>query len=360
MKKLIILVVIVFCGTLNAQRILRVNNGVLLNDSSALPPNSFSNIGDALLEADPAGGDIIYLEPSTTSYGSIILEKPVTIIGNGFFLEGSSGNPDLQENTSNSILTTITLRDGSEGSRFVGLQVSNFSFNTIPSPCNITIEKCYILGGISGTSNTSYSNIEIRKNYFFNQVSIFNNSTIILADIFIENNIFRSDINSNSSNSSSNLVFRNNVGSRPFLTGYYVANNIFTTTSTILSFTNCIIRNNIFASNQSANVTVGPISGPGGANNGNNLVSQPVASVIVNSGSSDGRYQLAAGSPAIGGGVDISGDKPDCGAFGGNDPYKLSGIPDIPTIYELTFPNGNSVPTGSPTLTIDLKTRSNN
>jgi len=360
MKKLIILLIIVFCGALNAQNILRVNNGVLLNDSSAVPPNSFSNINDAIQAANPAGGDIIYLEPSTTPYGSITLEKPVTIVGNGYYLDGSSGNPDLQENTSNSRLTTITLRDGSEGSRFVGLQVSNFSFTTILSPTNITIEKCYILGSISGTSNNSYSDVEIRKNFFFNSASIFNNATITLTDIFVENNIFRSDINSNSSNSSSNLVFRNNVGSRPFLTGYYVANNIFTSTSGTLSFTNCIIRNNIFASNQSANVTVGPISGPGGANNGNNLVSQSVATVIVNSGSLDGRYQLAPGSPAIGGGVDISGNKPDCGPFGGNDPYKLSGIPDIPTIYELTFPNGNAVPTGSPTLTIDLKTRSNN
>jgi len=360
MKKLIILLIIVFCGALNAQNILRVNNGVLLNDSSAVPPNSFSNINDAIQAANPAGGDIIYLEPSTTPYGSITLEKPVTIVGNGYYLDGSSGNPDLQENTSNSRLTTITLRDGSEGSRFVGLQVSNFSFTTILSPTNITIEKCEIFGSISGTSNNSYSDVEIRKNFFFNSANIFDNATITLTDIFIENNIFRNDIDSISSNSSSNLVFRNNVASRPFLTGYYVANNIFTSTSSALTFTNCIIRNNIFASNQSANVTVGPISGPGGANNGNNLVSQPIATVIVNSGSQDGRYQLAPGSPAIGGGVDISGNKPDCGAFGGNDPYRLSGIPDIPTIYELTFPNGNSVPTGSPTLTIDLKTRSNN
>ena len=360
MKKLIILFIIVFCGTLNAQNILRVNNGVLLNDSSAVPPNSFSNINDALQAANPAGGDIIYLEPSTTNYGSIILEKPVTIVGNGYYLDGSSGNPDLQENTSDSRLLTIDLRDGSEGSRFVGLAVSNFTFTTILSPTNITIEKCLIFGNITGSNNSSYSDVEIRKNFFFNTGNIFNRATITLTDIFVENNIFRSDVSSNSSNSSSNLVFRNNVASRPFLTGYYVANNIFTSTSSLLSFTNCIIRNNIFASNQSANVTVGPISGPGGANNGNNLVSQPIASVIVDSGSSDGRYQLAPGSPAIGGGVDISGNKPDCGAFGGNDPYRLSGIPDIPTIYELTFPNGNSVPTGSPTLTIDLKTRSNN
>jgi hypothetical protein len=114
-----------------------------------------------------------------------------------------------------------------------------------------------------------------------------------------------------------------------------------------------VVKNNLFVNAQTG-VTVGSLS-----TNGNNLISQTRASLIVDAGSDDAKYQLAAASPAIGGGVDISGTKPDCGAFGGNDPYVLSGIPNIPTIYSLSFPNGNSVPSGSSSILVDFSTRNN-
>ncbi|WP_315820967.1 hypothetical protein [Paraflavitalea speifideaquila] len=49
---------------------------------------------------------------------------------------------------------------------------------------------------------------------------------------------------------------------------------------------------------------------------------------------------------------------PDCGAFGGNDPYKLSGIPAIPSIYLLTVPA--SIPSGSSSMNVTFSTRNNN
>ena len=155
----------------------------------------------------------------------------------------------------------------------------------------------------------------------------------------------------------SNIVIRNNVFRT--LNGFidfnfseaYVANNLVLT-SRSHTYVNCNIKNNIFSFNQTG-VTTGPLSV-----NGNNLVGQSVASVIVNSGTTDGKFQLAAGSPAIGGGVDISGFKPDCGAFGSSDLYKLSGIPGVPSIYSLTVPA--SVPLGSPTMNVTFSTRNNN
>jgi hypothetical protein len=53
--------------------------------------------------------------------------------------------------------------------------------------------------------------------------------------------------------------------------------------------------------------------------------------------SSDGRYKLKAGSPAIGAGV-LNGGPVDCGAYGGPAPYILSGMPSIPSIYTFTAP----------------------
>jgi hypothetical protein len=43
--------------------------------------------------------------------------------------------------------------------------------------------------------------------------------------------------------------------------------------------------------------------------------------------------------------------------FGGNDPYKVSGIPGIPTIYQLQAPA--NVPAGG-NLPVTISTRSNN
>lgn len=47
--------------------------------------------------------------------------------------------------------------------------------------------------------------------------------------------------------------------------------------------------------------------------------------------STDGQYQLKENSPAKNAGE----DGVDLGAFGGPDPYVLSGVPSIPVIYQL-------------------------
>jgi len=79
----------------------------------------------------------------------------------------------------------------------------------------------------------------------------------------------------------------------------------------------------------------------------------------VLTGSFDTRLKLKAGSPASGTGLSVGTViNPDCGAFGGTDPYIPSGIPAIPTIYTFTAPT--SIPSGSPTMNITFSTRNNN
>ena len=91
-----------------------------------------------------------------------------------------------------------------------------------------------------------------------------------------------------------------------------------------------------------------------------NVNSQPDATVFqgLTGNSTDGQWRLKLGSPAIGAGETISSITPDCGAFGTADPYKLSGIPAIPTIYLLTVPA--SVTSSATTMPITISTRSNN
>jgi hypothetical protein len=85
----------------------------------------------------------------------------------------------------------------------------------------------------------------------------------------------------------------------------------------------------------------------------NNIVSNNVTDngqVFVGTGSTDGQWQLKPGSPAIGAGV----GGVDCGMFGGDSPYVLSGIPSIPTIYFFNAPleGGNQLP-------VQIKIKSN-
>ncbi|MFH0882855.1 MAG: right-handed parallel beta-helix repeat-containing protein, partial [bacterium] len=73
----------------------------------------------------------------------------------------------------------------------------------------------------------------------------------------------------------------------------------------------------------------------------------------VGTGSTDSQWQLAVDSPAEG--VGVGGV--DCGMFGGNDPYVLSGIPPIPTITHFFAPSTASQASG---LNVELKAKARN
>ncbi len=58
--------------------------------------------------------------------------------------------------------------------------------------------------------------------------------------------------------------------------------------------------------------------------------------------STDGKWQLKAGSPALDAGV----GGVDCGVYGGVAPYILSGIPNLPHIYEASVQAATSSESG--------------
>jgi hypothetical protein len=74
----------------------------------------------------------------------------------------------------------------------------------------------------------------------------------------------------------------------------------------------------------------------------------------IGSFSADARYKLKAGSPALTAGA---GSTP-IGMFAGNSPYKLGMVPNIPSVYLLSSPQGNN-PSGN-TIQINVSTRGNN
>jgi hypothetical protein len=360
MKKLFLLSLSTFCICTSLQaKIWRVNNnaGILADVTS--PATLFDGV-NTMANPEAANGDILHIEPSATTYPFFTVNKQVTIIGNGFFLSGAGSNPGLQENTLTSKLTTLRFNTGSAGSKVIGIDftaspdfTSGYSGNV-----DLVFEKCFIPqgAGITLAAGQTYNNIVFRKCRFLGINMSVTASTI--NNFTVENCIMVGNVFWIKPLAATNFVVRNNTFELTNPTpsadfnNAYVANNIFLTGTSINAFNSCIVKNNLFTSNQTG-VTVGPLNV-----NGNNLVSQTLASIIANTGTNDTKYMLAMGSPAIGGGVDISGQKPDCGAFGGNDPYKLSGIAGIPTIYSLSVPT--NIATGQTTMTVNISTRNNN
>jgi hypothetical protein len=350
MKKFALVAVLAMALQLSLQaKIWRVNN-------NAGVTADFTTLAIAVANASVVSGDTIHLEPSVTGYTGPTINKQLTIIGNGFFLTGTGGNSGLQATTTESSISDMTFASGSAGTKLIGLVLINNSFAAgYNGNVNITFEKCRFTGiaPLNFQNRTeSFSNITLRKCFFSTSANTWQAGTATLTNFTIENSIFASNVSFPTGSSTLNFVFRNNhIVSTANLSNAYVANCIFGASSNN-TFTSCNVKNNVFVFNQTG-ITVGPLS-----INGNNLTSQTLASIIVNTGSDDAKFQLAAGSPAINGGVDISGTKPSCGAFGGTDPYKLSGIPGIPTIYSLTVPA--SVPLATPTMNVTLSTRNNN
>jgi hypothetical protein len=356
MKKLFFLSIAFIFTTVNAfAKIWRVNNTVGASADAAQITVLFNGINTA---ADPeaANGDTIHVEPSASAYNQPTINKQVVMIGNGYLLSAATGNAGLQENTLTSQVQTPFFANGSAGTVLLGLEFVSFNINFATGysgNVNITVEKCRIGQGIFLTlaAGSSYSNITFRKCFWG---GLNTSPTATLSNITIENCIMSGNVFYLQPTNITNFIVRNNTFLQADIrfSNAYFANNIVLTGGVVNTFTACNVKNNIFTANQTG-IATGPLS-----TNGNNLVNQTQASIIVNTGSDDGRFLLAAGSPAINGGVDIGGIKPSCGAFGGTDPYKLSGIPGIPTIYGLTVPA--SIPFGATTMNVTISTRNNN
>ncbi|MBK8700513.1 MAG: hypothetical protein IPN29_13670 [Saprospiraceae bacterium] len=341
-NQLLILTLTLFCTALFGQAIINVNN------TSSGVTAQYTTLAAAV--AGAAEGDIIYLYPSSTSYGSATLNKKLTIIGPGYNVQQ---NPSLQINTyvSNGVVENLTFAAGSNGSLITGLDISIIFMN---GQANIAITRCKL---------RAYCNLD-------------NTNNILFEGCFFEwvgNPTFPYAINANANNNG--LIIRNNIFSvAKSNSSYYdvviqpsctsiVENNVFRWYN---YFQNSIVRNNIFLNNVTNVISNG--SGNSYLNNilaGNqtglgatNIIAVPEATICEGyptqgSRSFDDRYMLKAGSPAIGAGIGGI----DCGVFAGATPYKLSGIPFVPLIYQVNAPPTGNAASG---IDINVKIRANN
>ncbi len=315
----------------------------------------FTSLTLAIASASVVNGDTVYLESSTTEYVAGTLTKRLVIVGLGYFLNPANvttpGNAGLQAATVESRLGYITINNGANGSKFLGIACAGAQINGSATPYNLVFEKVYFTGGLN-FANATHSNITIRKS-FFNNTGV-QATTGNLSNFVVENSIFigfGGYMSLQSLTGSANII-RNNTFYNTYFSDVpncYFANNIISDVNYDWVFTNTTVKNNLFAKA----TQVLPLTASA------NQLGVNMTNVFLLTGSSDARYQLKPLSPAIGAGLTVgSVVSPDCGAFGATDPYKLSGIPNVPSIYALTVPV--SIPSGTASMNVTFSTRNTN
>jgi hypothetical protein len=340
MKKQILISTFVVCLSLTSfARIWRVNNNAGVNaDFSTLT---------AAITAAAATGDIIYVEPSATSYDentTVTINKQVKIIGNGAFLSQHAG---LQVNSNESKFTNTTLSFdvGSDGSSIYGITTMGFSI--IPSVNSITIQRCkmnevlillahnnisllenWVSGYIVSVGMGSVSNFLLKNNIIQGYVDIKTDDAATIENNTIVSSSYALNLNNNTTVAVINNILKSSGGAPSIVQG-----------------SGATYSNNICSDNALPNT------------NGNQL-NVDIATVLTTIPfTSDGDAQLKAGSPALNTGLYGSGD--DIGAFNngtGRSTFVLGLIPPYPTIYALSGPNIIT----TPTMNVTISTRSNN
>jgi len=325
MKKLLLLVII-FCGLLTEPLIAttyRVNNR--LSDNAAA--KIYSTIQGAFNAA--SSGDTIMLEGSPDIYNTgFNFNKKLIIKGPGFFLDE---NPGISANKLPATISSISFYGGSDGTAIIGVSF-NSTVYFITETSNITFRRCSIPSTNWG-NNTE--NITFSECYFPSNHTNIGTQSYKVTNFVIWNCIFNGTISIGGPGSTGEFV--NNVFNSNNITipnGFVMKNNIlFTTekTNVDLPDLNSFISYNISISDHFGTAN----------NNKANIAS---SSLFLGTGSTDGKWQLKAASPAI----DAGEGGIDCGAFGGLGPYILSGVPTGPVIYQLNVSShsttGNKLP----------------
>ena len=310
------------------------------NNSGRTP--DFSQITHAIASPEVVSGDTLYVAGSTTVYfGNINVTKRLVIIGPGFFLDE---NTQLSGATISAKLPVIVWLSGSEGSVLTGFETLHNQISTD----SITITRNYLnhtgFSAIVFLGSGPISNVVITQNYVVNNYvgpTINTSAGQILSNVIVSNNYF-----SNENTSSDLAMDLNNVS---------VTNNVIEGSITM---TASILENNImiggtFTDDGENQVRNNLADGTQFCTQNNNLSNINAASIFIGSGTTDGKWQLAVGSPAIGAGV----GGVDAGMYGGPSAFVPSGLPSIPVIEFLSVPTTGSQSSG---LKIHIKARGQN
>ena len=292
MKKTLFFLAAISMAVAANAKILRVSN---VSGSSA-PYSTIEAAHDAA-----SAGDTIMVEGSNTRYtsastGNIDLTKKVVVIGPGYWL---TENGIIEEGASSAVVGKFTVK--AEGTVIKGMTLNNL---TISAPHTV-INRCY-LGDFTINKN---ADIAVISQCFITGAPSGNNSCLHL----ITNNIFTFNTTGTS----------NVLGSFDQSTIVY---NTFRSAKVNISVTNSTIEHNLWigvndkGSNNSIN-----------NNYENNIISTQATNDFIDSD----YYKLEIPDDVMS----------KYGAFAGDSPYLLSGVPSGPVIKDLVVPT--TVETGS-------------
>ncbi|GGC06693.1 hypothetical protein GCM10011325_36910 [Dyadobacter sediminis] len=313
--------------------------------------NSFSTIDSAISAA--SSGDIIYIEPSPTTYPGFTVDKTLHFIGNGNFLDQITNGPF---NKSESHTGAVTFNEGSDSSTVVGLRIDQIYLTNVKG-ISIRMNRT---GGISLynstfgiliSENVTGSIRAYNTNGSGERTTIKNNVIISYGHCIY--GLRNSDIRNNTLHDtySTNEIFSLNEGC-------VIINNILdrrgqTTIEDITANNNSTVAtNNLTVLSTEANLKDIPDDGSKSV-----ITNKPesvfsVANPWDANPFKDADFKLKPDSPAL----KIATDGKEAGAFGGITPYKPSGIPNIPII---TSAWGTGAGTSALPLTIKISVQSN-
>lgn len=352
MKKNVLLPILwlLFCAYPLTAKVIRVNNQEPTNAQQI----TFNTLAEGYNNA--VNGDTLYIEPSPTPHiGVIDVSKRVVFLGAGFF---HAENEGLSSNTNTSTFNLrLNFMVGSSGSKVIGITFASWQSGIGLVESNIEINGCSFLSSGS-TSLGRFLPIDIN-------VSNLENITIsgCYFSPYDDNNGYIFSINDGVP--IKNFVFINNITERRFWiannTTGIIANNQFRGDIFRVGVNSVLqIHNNIFLGSPTPT-----LPSPLGSNFSHNIASSDrfgtennnqadisETAIFVGGQSPDAKYLIKENGPADGKGR----DGVDIGPFGGPKPYKLSGLPDIPNIYDFST-SGIATPDGK--LPVTIKVRAN-
>lgn len=276
-----------------------------------------------------SAGDTLMFEGSNQLYGDRdTLQKPLVIVGPGYFLDENDTSNDYILPAE---LNYLHIAPNGKGSVIMGMTFAGSFDNLTVDADDLIIERNHIKGTIALCTDYSIKNLVISKNYVSDIDTRWGSTDKYATGVIISNNIVTGVVSFNQATTAN--ITNNVVG------------------GDIIAY-HSIIKNNIS----------GYLNLRDGTNYEYNLVSHGAPTGVGNVGnvtwndlfvsedsSTDGEYLLSESSVAKGAGEDNT----DCGVFGGNDPYILSGYPPFPVIYNAIIPT-----TGTSDLLIKIEARS--
>ncbi|MBK9628087.1 MAG: hypothetical protein IPO56_10405 [Flavobacteriales bacterium] len=283
-------------------------------------PAQHNNIADAIAAASP--GDTLLITGSAATYGTAILDKPLTLIGAGYNIAGAKTQ-----------LNGVFFADGSSGSKIIAMNAGQIYVDYGNSIGDILIER--VQGSVAYFNGYPLDGLII-KNSFIGSINMSGNWTNVL----ITNNLITGQITSSSSPS---VVISNNIFSNDgsyalqSLSHAVISNNIFYGSAPSFDgngVANCAFNNNI--SYGSPDDDLPPTGSNVGA--GNQVGVDPLfVNVPDFQGLASYDYHLQPGSPGINAGTDGT----DIGIYGGSAPLVgvLDGVARIPLVTTFNLLN---------------------